>query len=883
MTESNREVPPVVPSVVPPQPPPVTPPTEAALDALLARLNPEQQHVASWRPAHGNLRVVAAAGSGKTTTTVALVGNLLRAGVNPHTLVVTTFTNRAGAELRERLARVVRPAALDALRVGTFHSLAMRALRGDSRFPQGRNVDGDNRAEGVYAAMTLWSRACNSNPVPGLNVLGTGVGDEAVREYPLVIESLCRSHGLSVSDAEAIDRLKKTGLPSIHEVWRLYEDQKRMMGAHDFHDLLMGYYEQVRTQPGGSVVIVDEAQDNNLVQLGIALALAGEQGRVVLVGDVRQSIYEWRGAAPQLFLGADQSIGAQTAYLSTNYRSGSSIIEVGNRVAEGRPWSLGPPAGTGRVDADGTPFEGEVSITSHDSDLDEAKEVSVEIAAMLKDGVKPEDVAILCRTRAQQGGYEASLLARRIPVVVVGGSSYFASADWKDFMATLACAAGEATAEEVVRLVRAQRGCGFKVGSEAQQAFERNQSVDEAFDGAVAVAYAQATKAALRTLQRRLAEVRTLDLKTQAERVAEWLVAESSESMGDDDRRGAMVTAAGIAARFEDVAAVRAFAARCAGATRAAPDRAQATQQPGGRVTISTIHRAKGLEWGVVYVSATSGLFPHARSVDDEARLEEERRLFYVAATRARDVLRLTWAKVAGRHAGGPSEFLDYAEEPKTPTPPTDGSGSGPGPSHDTVPLTAAQQADLASVEADLNEVAVKHHGDDVLLALDEQGQPVDLRSVEPTDPPRWSPRSLRSVLGNPVAHERAEALTQTAPPPAPGSRFVQVTLGDFETLLGAYGFRLADDLTGRSNQRVLTCPLSDGGRVVVYTTVPRAGQTARGLGEDSIKVALLDNEGRPRAKRLPYAARTSGWRMTLLRRLVDVLGQHPDCREVAS
>lgn len=902
MTQPTQQ--PVVPSVVIPTPASAQ---QVALAALRERLNAEQQAVASWRPTQGNLRVVAAAGSGKTTTSVALIGNLLASGVNPYTLVATTFTARAGRELRERLTRVVAPAAMEALRVGTFHALAVRALRGDRRFKDGRNVDLTSRAEGVYAGRTLWSRACSGNLIPGLNETGTGVGEEAERVYPLAIEAGCRARGIAVGTDEAREACAATGLPQLHEVWRLYEEQKKAMDAYDFHDLLVAYYEVVRQQPGGCVVLVDEAQDNNLVQLGIALALAGETGRVVLVGDVRQSIYGWRGAAPDLFLTADKAIGAQTLFLSTNYRSGRSIVKVGNAVAAGKRWSLGPPAGAGRD------FEGEVTVSSHDSDLSEATDTSHEIARRLAEGVKPDEIAILCRTRAQQGGYEAALLARRIPVVVIGGSSYFASADWKDFGATLACINGDAEEEDVKRFVERQPGCGFFAARAASAAFARSGDVAAALDAAVADARQRRTREALLTAQRRLVESRDLPFTEQATRASQWLVAEAPEGTGDDDRRGALVMAAAIAARFDSMDTLRAFARRCAGSVTSLNDRDAAPTEAQGRVTISTIHKAKGLEWPVVYVSATSGSFPHARSMAVPERLEEEERLFYVAVTRARDVLRLTFSTLTLGRVTGPSPFLAYAPQPPAPTepPPSPVTGS-------VIHMTETMR------HAALLAVAVKHHGTeavaqavaageiagyqprllagcvdcghrcptgstcercggDTMTPSDTRCVACDVRSmaaeaeareIPEAAPGAWLVADLRAALR--AAEPLAVRLTEASPRPAPGQRFVPVALADFEALLGGLRFVEASDLAARAGQRVLAAPLADGGRVVVYSTVPRAGEQARGRGEDSIRVTLLDAQGKPRSRRLPYAARTRGWRVTLLDRLVTVLAAHP-------
>lgn len=805
------------------------------LNALRAKLNHEQSAVAAWLPGTHNLRVVAAAGSGKTTTTVALVANLLAAGVPASKLVVTTFTNKAGGELVERLSRVVTQADLAAMAVGTFHSIALKALRAQGGWSMDRCVDVGGRNEQTPAAGTLWSRAVETQPIRVLGgIAGVGAGEGAEREYPLAVEAECRSKGITYGTDAARKACEATGLPSLYEAWGLYEEQKRAHGCWDFADALQAYYELVKAGRD-NVVIVDEAQDNSLLQIAVATALSA-RGNLVLVGDVRQSIYEWRGAAPDLFLNADTTIGAHTLYLSTNYRSGQAIVDVGNRVADGQVWSLGPAANAGK----GT--LGTVTVNGYADPSQEAEEVALDIESAIREGTAHEQVAILCRTRAMQGVYEAALLARRIPVAIVGGSSFFAGREWRDFAAYIALVNGGASALDLKRVVRLQPGCGYFAAEAAGRAF--NGNVQAALAAAVADARSAKVRESLNRLARFVLDASAQPFDVACDMVATRLCADVGHEEGDDDARGAYTASAEIAKRFENAPYARAFAARCEGAALTLRDGDDAT----GRVVISTIHKAKGREWKVVYCNASAGLFPHARCEGNERRMAEERRLFYVAVTRAADRLHLTWvAQTAAGREAGESEFLAFA------------SAAAPAPTSPVVVPTAPVPVAVPA-PAPAPALPAPAPAETAPAAVTTQAEP-------------QTPAEFVRLVNEDAP--RAELLTAQGAKPLNGERFVPVRLDEMLTLLAPLGFsREATEVAARANQEVLTAPLTGGVSVRVYTSVPAGEDEARGLGEDSIRVAVIGPTGKPAAKRLPYAARTVNWRLTLLKRLAEAVAK---------
>lgn len=829
----------------------------AKRNALLASLDPEQAAVAAWTPAHGNARVVAAAGSGKTTTVTALVGNLLIGNVvNPADLMVTTFTRKAADELVERLSKVVPHDLLNRVTVNTFHGIALTALRASAqghRWPANRNVDGTgNRAQDVYGKDVIWERALDGEQIRGLGVYGIGAPNDAWKDYIMAVECI-RADGHRHGSDAAKAACESTGLHSLHDAWGLYEQQKQAMNAYDFADALDAYYDLAQSNGGGRIVIVDEAQDNSRLQIGIALALAGQQGRIVMVGDVRQSIYEWRGGAPELFLRADEVMQASTLYMTRNYRSGAEIVAIGNRVAEGRTWSLGPASIVGVPERQG---EGRITVRGYADEGDVAHGVTEDIAGALEGRVMaPSDFAVLCRTRAQQGNYEAELLAAGIPVAIVGGSSFFTSKAWRDYIALLAVVTGHAGAEDLQRAVKREPGCGFWAGRACADALRATRDPVLAINAAAPGVRTAKVRTALLAFARWATDARNAlgvdglpSFAAVCERVAERLMAATTEGDGrtDEDNRASYEVASRLAASRGSTLAAQSFAARCAGAVANA-DKAEEAE---GRVCISTMHKAKGREWPVVYVDATAGVFPHIRCEGNERRMEEEARLFYVAVTRAKQALHLTYSASYNAKAAGKSAFIAAFAPQGEPTPP---------PATEPVPVAPVEDSPRRDDAALAETLAVAGE------IMDELGVPQD-------DAPPFAPTAseLRAALAKHVPV--AERLTAEGAKPEPGERFVIVTLEDFDALLGSHGFSLDADAEESTGQRVLSVTLQGGESVMIYTSIPEGDDVARGLGEDSIKVVALNALGRPAMKRQPYAARTVNWRRTLLSRIDTAL-----------
>lgn len=729
------------------------------LQRAVARLNPYQRAIHALVLGDGPktpLRVVACAGAGKSATVVATVADGLatrffgRGGV-----IVTTFTRKAGDELVARLSEVVEPGILQRLlynkRIGTFHSLALNWLSKNDPRPPGHRWDpsknlrarAGTRDRALPSDDMLWDRICSDwstipgtkhaldpgKEAPGLNLVGRyGPEVPKPRLYSLQI-GILRSKALTPfsKDGEAAARKlqgerNRAGLdmgeyPEILTVWRLYEEAKQGLGAYDFEDAIYAYWE--RGTDSADLVIVDEAQDNSWIQLDLARKLAERgRGRLVLVGDVRQAIYGFRGADPEIMQRADETLGAITLEIPTNYRSGSAIVDVGNLVAEGRAWAVGSPAVAARKTPTGETPSGLVRVRGSADAMAEATETFQEVKKLLDLGVPPSACAVLVRTNAGSGPYEMAALLAKIPVMVVGAStSFFERGLIKDVTSLLLLAGKFGPSSKDDRLSALLRyGVLYRLDETAKKRFSYMKRVD--LEGVLArVAEGERVVSGMDIARRAdlfqrgrnaglwldhfdllRAEIAAIEAAPWPEccRTAAVILAPQIEKDGvplpqqaaadsSEDTEGSAQTEEAdeeeassaavlrsfleIANQFASGSALRDFAQRMA-------EWIQAMSSPGNkspeeyraavanRVIISTIHKAKGLEFKHVWTSSTKGTFPSPRAIV-EGREDEELRLFYVAVTRAEDSLTATCAARGNTpKAGGPSSFIESYVQP---------------------------------------------------------------------------------------------------------------------------------------------------------------------------------------------------------------------------
>lgn len=620
------------------------------------RLDDDQTDILRWSAGGKNLRVVAAAGSGKTTVIVALVTKLVLVDeIRPEDICVLTFANRAGQELRNRLTQSLGMDAIKRMCVGTFHGVGLQMLRrADGVFWQMPNCCdmGPNvRAKGLPSTKELWRSAVVFGKMPGTNEDSLKVAD--FPDHHIRAANLQRADGRDVTSAKGSGAAKK-----FKECWAMVERAKKAAGAWEFDDVLLQWNKQLSPKEPGmfKVVIVDEAQDNNKVQGEIVQGLSGNDGNIVLVGDLRQTIHEWRGAYPRLFRTADKKLKAETKELRFNYRSTPSIVDLCNGYAKDKQWSLGsdvrPTAAT---------VTASVRWKEYDDPFLQAVGIAEEIAADVRAGEK-EHRAILLRTNGQIAIMEALLMASGVSVNLLGGRSALKSYAARTVQAYLK-AINENCAESLSNVLNVpKRYLPRSYGQMLMQTPLLNHET-----------IAQKVSRVARSSRLKRGSMRgamELSYFLESARAAAWkaqpgmilaLIVEHWNDAGEaheTDGLGVLTAVATMASKFDSYKEFAAFWSQ------------QQSSLTGSDVTLATIHRSKGLEWDHVYIDATDGYTPHHRA--DGSQLAEEQRLLYVAMSRAKKHLTVTWSNAGPTASDGGLSYLLKDFAPKTEVPDAD-------------------------------------------------------------------------------------------------------------------------------------------------------------------------------------------------------------------
>jgi superfamily I DNA/RNA helicase len=631
-------------------------------------LNPRQREAVLHQD--GPLLVFAGAGAGKTKVITERIARLVREGVAPENILGVTFTNKAAREMRERVAaRLGRRAGLERLILSTFHSLALRIIRRDPEaagYRPGFAVcdQGEQIAIVRKAASTVRGGAA-FKPDDALFRIGK-----------------LKSAGSSPRDFER--RATEEDEIAMAAIYRRYQDALRRRNALDFDDLLGTALALLRIDGGPGdywrerfrYIMADEFQDTNAVQFEFVKELALPRDNIAVVGDDDQSIYAWRGAlAGSILKFTNVYPSAKTVTLDQNYRSTGHILAAANAVVknnlsrrEKNLWStLGP----------GSPVRVEIHGDRHA----EAEAIAREIVAAVRDG-RPEkrkwaDHAVLIRAMSQARPLEDAFLAARIPYEVVGGRSLYDRKEARDVLSFLGAAADPNADHHLLRIVNVPpRGIGGRTfDALANEAARRGWSLYRALSEAgsiegVAPARAEACAAFARQVagwHRRLSD-RGLDgfvdhilEDSKYEEEVRRLYANPLEAASRWNRAREVADALAAFERQNDgektVDTLTHFLQEAA-----LVGKSESGDGHGQEVRIITVHSAKGLEFPHVFVPGLEdGVFPHKNSLADDNE-DEERRLFYVAMTRARLGLTLSHslerAGKGGNKPATPSRFL---------------------------------------------------------------------------------------------------------------------------------------------------------------------------------------------------------------------------------
>ncbi len=613
----------------------------------LNRLNSEQRRAVLHDGAH--LLMLAGAGTGKTTALTYRIAHLHRErGVSVNRILALTFTNKAAREMRERTAKLcaLNPRQLD---MGTFHAMCGRLLRQYAE-RVGLNArfviyDHDDQLQLLRRVMTE------------LNIATQSVSPRALQ---LRIEQW-KNQGLTAHKATCAeyDMIGHQALKAYHA----YERQLLEANAVDFGNMLLHVLTLLRKdvdirtacQKTWQHILVDEYQDTNVVQYKLLRALVGEGQHLTVVGDDDQSIYRWRGADIGNILRFERDFeGAEVIRLERNYRSTQTILRAANIVIANNSARKGKTLHT--ENEEGTPL----TLRLFASEREEGEAVGDMAATYLSEGVSPSEIAVLYRTNAQSRPIEDALRRRAINYVVFGGVRFYDRKEVKDALAYLRVVANPHSTIDFLRIVNAPaRGIGkttLQRLSDVARAARPSVSLFEAIDLAeqgqggitkgplkklvafrnTMMVYQQSAEADMhpaRLLERLLEDTGYLAaLRLEGTREADDRVENLMELIAAIDENAELSENASLATFLEEVSL--------------ATD-ADIVNESTAEVVMMTLHAAKGLEFEVVMMPGLEeGLFPHSRSLNERAALEEERRLCYVGITRAKKHVHISAARM---------------------------------------------------------------------------------------------------------------------------------------------------------------------------------------------------------------------------------------------
>ncbi|BCR06725.1 DNA helicase [Desulfuromonas versatilis] len=606
------------------------------MSKLLKGLNPPQRQAVTTT--EGPLLILAGAGSGKTRTLTHRVAWLIQqCGVPPWQVLAVTFTNKAAAEMKERLERLLGES--EPPWVATFHASCVRILRREiavlgysSDFTIYDDQDQERMLKQVLAELQISEKT--------LKPRAAAWAIDGAKNKGLLPEQLDTGDYYAELTAK---------------VYALYQKRLQQANALDFGDLLLLTVRLFDAHPEVlekyrrrfRYLHVDEFQDTNQVQYRLIHQLAGGHGNLCVVGDDDQSIYAWRGAEIGNILGFERDYpGCTTIRLEQNYRSTRTILEAAGEVVAKNLGRKGKTLWTENPQGE------KITLEPLPDDQEEARFVAAEIARLRQSGRHLRDVAVFYRTNAQSRSLEEALRGQGLPYVMFGGVKFYMRQEIKDILAYLRVLTNPADSLSARRIVNVPaRGIGATTVGRIAEFEERaggflgacRMALDAGELKGAAAAKVEAFVALMEDFTRRLE--RTPYPQLTAELIEESGYGPRLREERTEEAQGRMENLeqllAGMEEHYGSEGTLQDYLEQVALITDL--DSYDASLD---RVTLMTLHAAKGLEFPVVFMTGMEeGLFPHSRSGDGGAEVEEERRLCYVGMTRAMEKLYLTHAR----------------------------------------------------------------------------------------------------------------------------------------------------------------------------------------------------------------------------------------------
>ena len=646
----------------------------------LKELN-KAQHEAVVRT-EGPALIIAGAGSGKTRVLTYRIAHLLKQGVRPSTILALTFTNKAAREMKERIATVVGEKMARYLWMGTFHSVFARILRTEHEvlgYPSNFTIYDSSDSKSLIKTIIKSFGLDDKTYKPG-----TVAARISMAKNNLITPNVYAEH----SEIRLID--KNMRMPAISEIYREYVKRSFLSGAMDFDDLLLKTNLLFRDYPEilakyherFDYVLVDEYQDTNYAQYLIVKKLASKTNNICVVGDDAQSIYSFRGARIENILNFKSDYPEHKIFkLEQNYRSTQTIVNAANSIISKNKKQIHKTVFS--ENEHGNP----IKIFSALTDNEEGFMVVQEIAeTQLRDHYKNADYAILYRTNAQSRIFEEALRKRNIPYKVYGGLSFYQRKEIKDLLSYFRLTINPADNEALKRIINfPARGIGATTLEKLENTAVATETsiwkIIEDLDSKNEIGINKGTVTKIVNFRNTIQNFQTVLEINDAFNAAKFIAEKSGilvELHNDKSPEGV--------SRFENIQellnGIQEFSLNAletgepANLANYLEDVALLTDQDNekeeerDKVTLMTVHSAKGLEFKNVFVvGMEENLFPSLRQGEKqtEEALEEERRLFYVALTRAKENAWFTYANQ--RYSWGnldfcsPSRFLEELDE----------------------------------------------------------------------------------------------------------------------------------------------------------------------------------------------------------------------------
>ena len=596
----------------------------------------------------GPMLVLAGAGSGKTKVLTNRIARLIEEGVSPSNILAITFTNKAAKEMKDRITRLVGVTAYN-IQISTFHSLGLKILKENySLLGYDKNftiIDSDD-------VLTIIKKI--------MKELNLSKDYYNPREIKNKISS-AKNAIMSVEDFSKVEFDHK-----VVEVYKIYTKKLKQGNSVDFDDLLILPIKLFKTYPNVleeyqdryKYILIDEYQDTNEAQYTFSKILASKYRNIFVVGDNDQAIYAFRGANYKNILNFEKDYPeAKSVVLEENYRSTKTILNAANDVIKNNKERKSKNLWSNK------PVGDKITYKLVGTEKEEASFVADEIKSLLEQGVKEEDIAVLYRTNAQSRVVEEYMLKKNIKYRVVGSFYFYNRKEIKDLLCYLRLISNHKDDVSLLRIINTpKRGIGEKtIDNLTTLAVEQSSSIYEAITSGKELAFKN-------LIEELTEESKTLSLTELVEAILEKSGIKkelsSSKLLEDEIRLENLNEFKGVTKSYEDEqgsATLEDFLDEISLVSDLAEH-----QDGSNRVSLMTVHSVKGLEYDYVFiVGMEEGIFPHYNAINDgsQSAIEEERRLCYVAITRAKKKLYILAAKsrmlFGNTNINKPSRFIE--------------------------------------------------------------------------------------------------------------------------------------------------------------------------------------------------------------------------------